>query len=325
MPGAARFLAAAWYRADPWLWLLRPLEGLYRLAVGTRVWLYRSGIFNTYQPERPVVVVGNITTGGTGKTPFVIALVDALEARGISAGVVSRGYGARGGGFPHIVGDGSTAGDCGDEPLLIHRRTGSPCVVSPSRVDACRALLEAYSVDLVISDDGLQHYALGRTLEIALFDVALGVGNGFCLPAGPLREPLRRLDTVDFSLRRGSRGIDGDVIYQPDCLVNLRDNRELAPTPRELGAHIYAVSGIAEPQQFADMLEGLGFEPESVNFGDHHDFQEDDLKGLVGKPIIMTEKDAVKCAAFAGENSWYLRIHPHNPEAVIDAVAALGK
>jgi tetraacyldisaccharide 4'-kinase len=325
MAGFAGFLTTAWYRADPWLWLLRPLEGVYRLAVSLRAWLYRRGIFRTVHPDRPVVVVGNITAGGTGKTPVVIALVDALKSRGLMAGVVSRGYGASGHDFPHVLGKDSTVRDCGDESLLIHRRTGAPCVVSPSRVEACLALLERYPVDLVISDDGLQHYALGRSLEIALYDARLGFGNGFCLPAGPLRESRRRLDTVDFALARGSQAVAGDVFYEADCLVNLNDSRKLPANPDELGTDVYAVAGIGEPGQFADMLRGLGFNPEQVNFRDHHDYQPGDFVGLVGKPIIMTEKDAVKCATFAGNNSWYLCIHAQVPEALIKAVVALAK
>jgi tetraacyldisaccharide 4'-kinase len=323
MSGVPRFLVAAWYRRATWLWLLRPLELLYRLVVGLRAWLYRRGMLKSFEAACPVVVVGNITTGGTGKTPVVIALVEALKSRGIVAGVISRGYGANLRGVAHTVGEGSTAADCGDEPLLIHRRTGAPCVVSTSRVAAVRALLTRHPVDLVISDDGLQHYALGRSLEIATLDAALGVGNGFCLPAGPLRESPRRLDAVDFTLLRGQKeGVDR-VTYHPESLVRLDNRRCLPPTPGELGSEVYAVAAIGWPELFAETLRSLGFEPELVSFRDHHDFRPADLHGLVGKPIIMTEKDAVKCASFAGSNTWYLRIQAHVPEAVVNAVAAL--
>jgi tetraacyldisaccharide 4'-kinase len=323
MTGVPRFLAVAWYRRAPWLWLLRPLEGIYRLAVRLRGLLYGAGILSIYQPERPVVVVGNITTGGTGKTPVVIALVEALEARGVRVGVVSRGYGARSGKFPHVVDAASTADDCGDEPLLIHKRTGVPCVVDPSRVAATRELLARFSVELVISDDGLQHHALGRALEIALLDADLGIGNGFCLPAGPLREPAHRLDRVDFTLYRGQRPGHDRVIYHPDCLLNLVDGRRLPPASKELGDDVYALAGIARPEQFSAILEGLGYHPRLVSFPDHHDFRPGDLEGLAGKPIIMTEKDAVKCAAFAGQNAWCLRIRAELPGAVVDRAAAL--
>jgi tetraacyldisaccharide 4'-kinase len=324
-PSVPGLLAAAWYRGAPWLWLLRPVEGLYRLFVGLRRWLYRSGMLGTYQSARPVVVVGNITTGGTGKTPVVIALVEALKARGLVAGVVSRGYGARADGVPHVLGEGSTAADSGDEPLLIHRRTGAPCVVSPSRVAATQTLLDRFPVDLVISDDGLQHYALGRSLEIAMLDAELGLGNGFCLPAGPLREPRRRLDSVDFILLRAQQQGPDRVTYHPECLVNLADGRCLPPTPAGLGAEVYAVAGIGHPEYFARTLRELGFRPELVSFPDHHDFRPSDLAGLEDRPIIMTEKDAVKCAPFAGGDAWSLRIRARVPDAVVDAVTALAE
>jgi tetraacyldisaccharide 4'-kinase len=325
MTTVSRILVDAWYRREPWLWLLRPLEWIYRPVVWLRRWLYRRGILATFQPGRPCVVVGNITAGGTGKTPVVIALVEALGERGIPVGVVSRGYGARHGAIAQVVGEHSTAAECGDEPLLIHRRTGAPCAVSSSRVTAARTLLARYPVKLVISDDGLQHYALGRSLEIAMLDGALDVGNGFCLPAGPLREPRSRLDSVDFVLVRGPQAGGNGVTYHPDGLVNLVNNRCLPPDPNELGTQVYAVAGIGRPDQFADTLRGLGFEPELVRFRDHHDYRPADLAGLAGKPVIMTEKDAVKCASFATTNHWFLRIHAQLPDPVIDAVVALAE
>ena len=323
--GVSGYLVRAWYRGEPWLWLLRPLELVYRLVMLIRRLLYRWQILGTYRANRPVVVVGNITTGGTGKTPVVIALVEALAARGIQAGVVSRGYGAQSREFPHVVDEHSSAADCGDEPLLIYRRTGVPCVVAPSRVAATRTLLARFPVDLVVSDDGLQHLALGRSLEIALLDAELRTGNGFCLPAGPLREPKWRLESADFVLLRGRREGPDRVSYSPDGLFNLYDDRQLALSNCELGSEVYAVAGIARPEQFVAMLRELGFDPELKRFDDHHHFQPLDLEGLDDKPIIMTEKDAVKCAPFAGSNAWCLRIRANIPDAVVDAAAALVK
>ena len=193
-------LVRAWYDGAWWLWLLRPPEALFRLLAASRRHLYRSGLLPVYRAPVPVVVVGNITVGGTGKTPVVIALVESLQRRDIRVGVVSRGHGGRPTGSPCWVDAGSDAGQCGDEPLLIHRRTGCPCVVAPRRADAVRSLLARAAVDIVISDDGLQHYALARDLEIAVVDDQRGIGNGFCLPAGPLREPVQRLKTVDYVL-----------------------------------------------------------------------------------------------------------------------------
>lgn len=319
------FLLDGWMSGAQWLWLLRPLEWIYRSAVRIRRTLFQWGVFKTYTAPRPVIVVGNITVGGTGKTPVVIALVEALRTRGFTAGVVSRGYGANARSSPHIVSPDSTPAECGDEPLLIYRRTGAPCVICPDRVAAVQTLLEHFSVDVVISDDGLQHYALGRSLELAMLDGELGLGNGFCLPAGPLREPISRLDAVDFALFRGrSAGTDG-VTYIPKSLVNLVDGRVLAPGTRELGESVYAVAGIGYPGQFIDTLRQLGFQPEMVSFPDHHDYRAEDLAGLEDRPVIMTEKDAVKCASFGGPNAWYLRIEAQLPNAVIDAVAALAK
>jgi tetraacyldisaccharide 4'-kinase len=323
MKAAWQGLSAAWYRGAWWLWLLRPLELLFRIAVRLRRTLYQWGVVKTYRAPRPVVVVGNITVGGSGKTPVVVALVEALGERGVQAGVVSRGYGARTGNFPRVLGADSTAQDCGDEPLLIYRRTGAPCVVSPSRVDAVQALLQQFPVDLIISDDGLQHYALDRDMEIALMDAAVGLGNRFCLPAGPLREPARRLESVDFSLERGGDG--APVSYRPDCLVRLDGTRELPPDPAVLGAEVYAVAGIGQPQQFADTLQELGFRPSLVSFPDHHSYRAGDLAGLDDRPIIMTEKDAVKCASFAGANSWFLRISAELPAQVVEAVVTLAE
>ncbi len=325
MAGVPGFLARAWYRRDPWLWLLRPVEAIYRLVMLLRRLLYRWGILAIYQPSRPVVVVGNITTGGTGKTPVVIALVEALGALGVQTGVVSRGYGALSTALPHVVDGSSSPADCGDEPLLIYRRTGVPCVVSPSRVAATRTLLARFPVDLVISDDGLQHLALGRSLEIALLDGELLTGNGFCLPAGPLREPRRRLDSVDFTLVRGRRQGADRVNYLPDCLYNLYDGRKVAATSSELGSDVYALAGIAWPEHFVAMLRELGFDPRLRRFDDHHRYRPTDLHGLDDKPLIMTEKDAVKCSPFAGPNAWCLRIRANIPGAVVDAAAALAQ
>ncbi|MFV0277098.1 MAG: tetraacyldisaccharide 4'-kinase, partial [Parahaliea sp.] len=193
-----------WYQGAAWLWLLRPLEALYRGLGALRRWLYRRRLLSSYRASVPVVVVGNITIGGTGKTPVVIALVEALRAAGARPGVVSRGYGGRAPHYPLVLVAGVSAAEAGDEPLLIFQRSGVPCAVAPDRPAAVRALEGGDGVDIIISDDGLQHYALGRDCEIAVLDSERGTGNGFCLPAGPLREPVSRLAAVDYVLYRGS-------------------------------------------------------------------------------------------------------------------------
>jgi tetraacyldisaccharide 4'-kinase len=318
-------LVTAWYTGAWWLWLLRPLEILFRCLVALRKGLYQQGILASYRPVKPVVVVGNITLGGTGKTPVVIALVEALQALGIQPGVVSRGYGGSAARYPYVVTDTSTVADCGDEPLLIYRRTGCPCVVAPSRPDAVCTLLEQYAIDVVLSDDGLQHYALCRDLEVAIVDAQAGYGNGFCLPAGPLREPVSRLQSVDYVLSRGSDDPACGVRYEPDCLVNLATGEERAASPESIGKSVYAVAGIGQPAQFFRTMEALGFQLEQQVFPDHYAYRQADFSELGDKPILMTEKDAVKCKEFASDNAWYLRINACLPQALTEAVVALAR
>ncbi|MCB1678469.1 MAG: tetraacyldisaccharide 4'-kinase [Halioglobus sp.] len=320
-------LVAAWYRGARWLWLLRPLEGLYRSIVWLRRRLYASGLLTSYRAPVPVVVVGNITVGGTGKSPIVIALVEALQARDIRVGVVSRGYGARpaggAGSFPHVLNERTTAADCGDEALQLYRRTGCPCAVAPSRPAAVRALLQASPLDIVLSDDGLQHYALARDMEIAVVDAERGIGNGFCLPAGPLREPASRLRSVDQVLYRGSDDPHHGVFYRPQCLVNLRTAERRPVQPLAVAAQVHAVAGIGQPGQFFAALRRAGFRIEPHVFPDHHDYGAADFAQLQDRPILMTEKDAVKCVDLAGPNAWYLRIEARLPAALPRAVMAL--
>jgi tetraacyldisaccharide 4'-kinase len=316
-------ITGAWYSGAWWLWLLRPLELLFRLVTFVRRSLYRLGLLKVYRPDKPVVVVGNITVGGTGKTPVVIALVEALQAAGLRPGVVSRGYGATGGLFPHWVSVASSAADCGDEPLLIFRRTGCPCVVSPSRPDAVRALLTGTPVDVVISDDGLQHYALARDMEIAVVDARRGTGNGFCLPAGPLREPRSRLESVDFVLYRGGDEPDVAVRYELDGLVNIVSGERRALAAEAFPGPVNAVAGIGQPEQFFHSLRAAGLDVEPHVFPDHHVYSAADLSPLGDRPIIMTEKDAVKCAAIAGNNAWYLQMSARLPDALVRAVVSL--
>ena len=323
--GDRGLLVEAWYTGARWLWLLRPLEFLFRILAALRRGAYRLGLLPRYRPPVPLVVVGNITIGGTGKTPIVIALVEQLQGAGLRPGVVSRGYGASAGNFPHRVGEGSTAADCGDEPLLIYRRTGCACVADPDRARAVQALLAGGEVDLVISDDGLQHYALRRDLEIAVVDSAAGLGNGFCLPAGPLREPPGRLNSVDFVLLRGSGDAEGGVSYEATGLVKLSSGEQRPFAPGDLGREVYAIAGIGQPAQFFASLRAAGFEPEIRVFPDHHAYRREDLAALSDRPLIMTEKDAVKCRDIAGPDSWFLRIDARLPEKLLAAVTDLAR
>ena len=321
MAGLESGLTRAWYAGAPWLWLLRPLELLFRAVAAARRWYWQGGPGRPWRAPVPVVVVGNLSVGGTGKTPVVIALVEALQARGLRPGVVSRGYGAAAGArFPHRVGAESLSAECGDEPLLIHHRTGAPCVVDPDRPAAVRALLADAAVDLVICDDGLQHYALHRDLEIVVMDAVRGLGNGWCLPAGPLREPPSRLRSVPWVLYRGGDGAADGVRYVVDGLYPLCPGETGQPPEPQT---VYAVAGIGQPEQFFDSLRARGYRVRPVVFPDHHPFSASDLAPLDDAPLIMTEKDAVKCRAFATPGQWYLRISATLPAALPDAVAAL--
>lgn len=320
--GLETALLRGWYEGAWWTWLLRPLEAVYRGVAALRRLLYRLGVCKVYRAPVPVVIVGNITLGGTGKTPVIVALVEALQARGLRPGVVSRGYGAGGGSsFPHTVSTNSRAADCGDEPLLIFQRTGVPCVVDPDRPSAVRSLLATHSVDIVLCDDGLQHYALARDFEIAVLDAERGVGNGFCLPAGPLREPPSRLASVDALLLRGGTAAETGVSLDVDGVFALRPMP--GQSPPEVGARVHAVAGIGQPQQFQATLTRMGYRVIAHNFPDHHRFSARDITTLDDAPVIMTEKDAVKCRAFAGANHWYLKVSARLPDTVVERIAAL--
>jgi len=321
-PPRYRALEAAWYRGAWWLGLFVPAEWLFRAVTFLRRAGYRHGLLPVYRAPSPVVVVGNISLGGTGKTPVVIALARALADRGIRVGVVSRGYGASAGGAARLVDVSSTVEDCGEEALLIFRRTGCPCAVGRSRSAALRLLEAEAAVDLVISDDGLQHYAMARDLEIVLYDRQRGFGNGHCLPAGPLREPLSRLGEVDFVLCRGPDE-DADVHYRGGQLVNIDSGERREFAPAAVGTAVHAVAAIGSPRQFLDQLAVAGFEPEAHVFRDHYVFRGEDFGALLDKPIIMTEKDAVKCANLAGGNAWFLQISAVLPRQLTAAVLSL--
>mgnify|MGYP001824691343 CR=1 FL=1 len=316
-------LEEAWYRGAPWLLLLVPLEWCFRGAVFLRRYAFRRGLRRSYHAPVPVVVVGNITLGGTGKTEVVIALVQALAERGIRAGVVSRGYGGSGSPQPRQVNASSLVEDVGDEAVMIFARTGCPVVVAGSRALAVRFLLATAEVDVVLSDDGLQHYTLARDLEVALYDATSAFGNGHCLPAGPLREPLSRLSRVDFVLSRGGEGSGADIIYRPLELSNLASGDTVAFSPEEVGDRVYGVAALGRPGQFIASLEGAGFSVEPRLYADHYPFSSRDFAGLDDRAVIMTEKDAVKCARLAGSNAWSLRVKAHLPAALVEAVASL--
>ena len=301
------WLTNSWYRPSLLSWLLRPLNWLYRLIIWLRRQAYRYGIFKQYTLRVPVIVVGNVSVGGSGKTPFVIWLAQYLQKQGWQPGIISRGYGGKADHYPCSVHLDSLATEVGDEPLLIHQRTHCPVVVAPDRVAAGQQLLAENPCNVIITDDGLQHYRLQRDIEIVIIDANRGLGNQLCLPAGPLRESLSRLETVDFTIFHGESNSQRLTMQlQLQQAIQLKNNNhnksltEFAKTP------IYAVAGIGHPQRFFDQLQQLGLTIISHAFADHHAYTEADFQFAEAYPILMTEKDAVKCHGFATENMWYV-------------------
>ena len=324
-------LFVAWYRPRPGLiaTALAPLAAIFGVLAALRRALYRHHVLAVVRLPVPVIVVGNITVGGTGKTPLVAALAVALAARGFHPGCVSRGYGRReqpGAPAALPVGPGASADDVGDEPLMLARR-GIPVAVGRDRVAAARLLLiGARACDVVIADDGLQHYRLARDVEIAVVDGERGLGNGWLLPAGPLREPATRLAAVDAVVVNGTLGPRAEfpVSAYPMALVTgpLRrvDGAAGQADVATLGRRIRAVAGIGNPSRFFAGLRALGFDPIGHPFPDHHRFVARDLAFGDGLPVVMTEKDAVKCAALADERCWYLPVEAKLDPALVSLV-----
>lgn len=308
----ADWLQRRWYEPRPPAALL-PLAGLFQGAVALRRLAYRRG----WKPSRrlpvPVVVVGNLTVGGTGKTPLTIWLAEFLRAAGRRPGVLSRGYGGRGQGRPLAVKADSDPAEAGDEPVLIARRAGCPVYVFPDRAEAGRALLAAEDCDILIADDGLQHYALARDVEIAVVDGERRFGNGFCLPAGPLREPVGRLAEVDLIVCRGAAR-DGEYSMSLSLggAANLADRGLRKPLAEFAGHKLRAVAGVGHPGRFFADLAAAGLAFEARPFPDHHRFTPGDL-GPDDAEVLMTEKDAVKCLGFARPNHWAVPLSAQLP------------
>ncbi|MGI9274712.1 MAG: tetraacyldisaccharide 4'-kinase [Endozoicomonas sp.] len=306
----------SWYSQGGWTRLLMPLTWLFMLLSRRRRQKYQQS--SRWQPTVPVVVVGNISVGGTGKTPVVASLVRELLSKGYRPGIASRGFGASGASCPFLVDMDADPGVAGDEPVMLAQQLKVPVMVDPDRVSAARALIERCDCNLVITDDGLQHYNLQRHVEVLVIDGARLLGNGLCLPAGPLREPVDRLDTVDLVLVNGTPSGDlpahFDCFYlEPGNLVPLAATESVPPN----NGKVHAVAGIGNPERFFQTLESLGFEVIAHPFPDHHDFLPDDLVFPDDLPVVMTAKDAVKCRRFARPGLWYLPVRAHMPETVM--------
>jgi tetraacyldisaccharide 4'-kinase len=316
-----------WYRIRPAHLVLVPLSLLFGAVVAVRRWLFRVGGLHCTRMRVPVIVVGNITVGGTGKTPSVLWLVEYLQEHGYRPGIVLRGYG----GSQNLqeVRPDSDPGRAGDESLLLAKRGGVPVFAGRDRAQSARALLSAHPErDVLISDDGLQHYGLARDIEVAVVDGQRRFGNGWLLPAGPLRESVRRLDSVDAVLVHGDRQLP--PLRAPQFLAKLTgdsfqnllnpDFRVAAPDLRDQALH--AVAGIGNPQRFFAHLQRMGLTFRAHPFPDHFRFSADDLAFAEDDVVLMTEKDAVKCSAFARENWWYLPVEAEVDPALGNLILA---
>jgi tetraacyldisaccharide 4'-kinase len=305
----ASWLNSHWYSRTPLSTLLLPLSWLFCAIAVVRRGLYRLGLLRKRRLAVPVIVVGNITVGGTGKTPLVIALVKLLRDSGYNPGVVARGYGGTAGHWPQQVRPDSDPVVVGDEPLLIAERCRCPVAVAPDRGAAAESLVEHAGCDIIISDDGLQHYRLARDIEIAVIDGVRRLGNGHCLPGGPLREPRRRLRSVDFVVTNGLAAPgEFPMTLHAAPIRNLRDDSAVTEPHPFRGRAVHAVAGIGNPDRFFAQLRGQGISPMEHGFPDHYRFHARDLDFGDDAPVIMTEKDAVKCRRFAAANHWYLPV-----------------
>jgi tetraacyldisaccharide 4'-kinase len=289
-------------------WLLWPASLAFGLVVVVRRFLYRIKVFGSEHPGIPVIVVGNLTAGGSGKTPLVLRIAEILREHGWKPGIVSRGYGgsaAAKGGAPREASIASDPAEVGDEPILLARRSGCPVWVAPERLAACRALRDQHpDCDVILTDDGLQHYALARDIEICVVD-GRGFGNGFLQPAGPLREPPSRLSSVDAVVTHGNPAVKGhEMRLQGETLVRITDAHDARPAKSFAGQKVHAVAGIGDPNRFFLQLARFGLKPVPHAFADHHPFRAGDLDFGDTAPVVMTEKDAVKCKRFAKTNHW---------------------
>jgi len=323
-PASRARWAERWYNGHPLFALLLPLSVMFALVAGLRRTAYQLGWLRAWLAPAPVIVVGNISVGGTGKTPLTLALVEHLRSQGWRPGIVSRGYGGQGARYPQSVRADSDAAEVGDEPLLLARRALVPVVIDPLRVRGVQYLLASSDCNIVICDDGLQHYALARTVEIAVVDGQRGLGSGWRLPAGPLREPAARLRSVDLVVVNGRWQAAGSM---PASAATM----SLAPAPWQpvhtddatippSSGTIHAVAGIGHPPRFFAMLAGQGFQPIPHAFPDHHAYTVADLQFSPPAALVMTEKDAVKCVGIAPPNSWYVPVQAILPDSFWQAL-----
>ena len=332
-------ITQAWYRDGFWVKALLPLAKIYQVGLNRR---RRKALSKNRTLAIPVVVIGNITVGGTGKTPLVIHLCQKLKAMGISVGVVSRGYGSRHNQYPYEVNDTDSALQAADEPLLICQQSGAAVVIDPDRFAAARHLSEIKQVDVILSDDGLQHFGLPRAMEIVVVDGSRELGNELLLPAGPLREPVKKLRDVDFCLVNGAGSLKSEALkcavngyfeLKPCAWVQVATGKRLGLEEFVVDEHVKAVAAIGNPWRFFNTLGDLGIQADTLlPLNDHQLINSEVLQSLgsdnLNTQILMTMKDAVKCRDFATDNCWALdvglEINSGLEKEILDRIQALG-
>jgi tetraacyldisaccharide 4'-kinase len=303
--------------------ILLPLSWLFWSISLIRKWLYNVNILSVFYSRTPIIVVGNISVGGNGKTPFVLWLYHYLTKQGLRVGIISRGYGSNAPVYPYLVTDSSTSLEAGDEPTLLYQRLKCPLVIGANRKQNIEMLEANFKLDIIISDDGMQHYKMGRNIECCIVDSVRQFGNGFLMPAGPLRETKKRLKTVDLVIENGG---DAHHNYQlkTRALLPVLTSKKSTKTKTIKRAH--AVSAIGNPKRFENSLEAQGITLLSTHhFKDHYAYKADDFLELNDDVVIMTEKDAVKCRAFAQPNWYYLPVDAQPSDAVITKLNLLLK
>lgn len=310
-----------WWYTQPGVmaWLLMPLSAVFRLLTAVRRLAYRWGGLQVQRLPVPVIVIGNLTVGGTGKTPLTGALAQLLSTWGYQPGIVSRGYGGQRHTVPREVSITSDPYVVGDEPVLLARHC--PVVVDVRRPRGARHLM-ALGCDVILADDGLQHYALGRDIEVLVIDAERRFGNRYCLPAGPLREPPARVQTVDFTVANG-QGLPGEFTMQLHTprVVAVLDPQQTQPLDAWRGQAVHAVAGIGYPERFFRRLREAGVQVTAHVFPDHHRFRPSDLQFSDTQAILMTEKDAVKCRRFATNRYWMMPVEVELPDTLVTALA----
>ena len=317
-PTQQGYLIDAWYKKSFWLYILAPFTFLFSSLVKARRNSFKKNPKKVWNSPKPIIVVGNISMGGTGKTPLVKFIANELVKRGFKPGLVSRGYGGKYSGTLEVTSE-TTYKQTGDEAQIL-AKLNVPFFIDKSRSRAARKLQEKHDVDVIISDDGLQHYAMGRDIEIAVIDGARRLGNGLAFPAGPLREPKSRLSEVDFIVNNGGP-TEGDEILMtlsPAKFIHLNSGKEYAVDKWPMHNQVHAIAGVGNPNRFFDLLLRLGFEFDKNPFPDHHKYNKRDLYYLDHLPILMTEKDAAKCKHFKNSKIWYLSIESKIEPQFID-------